>query len=90
MTKVTVYQTPNCVQCRQTKKVLDSKSIVYDVIDLSQHPEHMEMVKALGYSQAPVVIVTDKDGRNSHWSGFRMSNLDNLAKKIHGDGAKNV
>ena len=90
MTKVTIYQTPNCVQCRQTKRVLDSKKVVYDVIDLSQHPEHAEMVKELGYTQAPVVIVTDSNGKTSHWSGFRLSNLDNLAKMIHGEGAKSA
>ncbi len=85
MTKVTIYQTPNCVQCRQTKKVLESKQIVFDVIDLSQHPEEMEMVKSLGYAQAPVVITTDKYGKTDHWSGFRLTKLENLARKIHGD-----
>lgn len=90
MTKVTVYQTPNCVQCRQTKRVLDSKKIVFDVIDLSQHPEHMEMVKGLGYTQAPVVIATAKDGKTWHWSGFRLSAIDNLAKMIHGEEAKSA
>jgi glutaredoxin-like protein NrdH len=81
--QVTVFTTPNCVQCSQTKKVLDREKIRYDVVDLTLHPESMEMVKALGYTAAPVVVA---GGR--HWSGFRMDELNNLSKRIHADEAK--
>ena len=90
MTKVVVYQTPACVQCRQTKVVLDRHKIVYDVIDLTQHPESMEMVKRLGYSAAPVIVVTDKHGNTSHWSGFRLNKLDQLKSKIHGEEVRSA
>lgn len=84
MTRVTVYQTPACVQCMQSKKVLDKGAVPYDVVDLSQHPESMEMVKALGYTQAPVIVVTDREGKTSHWSGFRLEKLNALVTKFQG------
>jgi len=83
MKKVTVYTLPACVQCDTTKRYLDKKGIIYDIVDLSQNKKAMKHVTALGYTQAPVVETDTK-----HWSGFRMSELDNLFKLIHSDGAK--
>ena len=71
---ITVYTNPSCVQCEQTKKYLTSKELSYDVIDLSENPDALEMVKALGYSSAPVVIAGD-----DHWSGFRPDIISKLA-----------
>lgn len=67
---IKVYTTPSCVQCNQTKKILDQNSIPYEAIDLSTDAEAMTMVKAMGYSSAPVVVT-----ENSHWSGFRLEKL---------------
>lgn len=75
--KVTLYTKPACVQCTATYRGLDSKGIEYEVIDLSENPEALEQVKALGYLQAPVVI-TDDD----HWSGFRPDKIDELADRL--------
>jgi glutaredoxin-like protein NrdH len=75
--KVTVYSTPDCVQCQTTKRTLDRFHISYDSIDLSQNPDAMELVQSLGYTQAPVVIVTHGDTTLS-WSGFRLGKLEHL------------
>lgn len=83
MKKVTVYTLPSCVQCDSTKKYLDRKGIIYETVDLSQDPQAMERVRELGYTQAPVV-----ECETSHWSGFRMGELDGLVKRIHGEEAK--
>lgn len=56
---------------------LDDKGIDYEIADVSQDPAALEMVKELGYLQAPVVI-TDED----HWSGFRPDKIDELAKRL--------
>lgn len=71
---VTVYTNPSCVQCEQTKKVLTRDGVEYNVVDLSLDPKALEMVKALGYSSAPVVIAGDE-----HWAGFRPDRLAKLA-----------
>jgi glutaredoxin-like protein NrdH len=74
---VTVYTKPSCVQCNATYRALDSKSIDYEIHDLSEDPAALEKVKALGYLQAPVVI-TDED----HWAGFRPDKIDELAARL--------
>lgn len=34
-----VYTLPNCVQCNQTKKLMDREGIAYDVVKLEEHPD---------------------------------------------------
>lgn len=70
---VTVYTTPNCVQCESTKRMLTKNNVPYDVVDLSQDADAMAMVRDLGYVAAPVVIAGDR-----HWSGFRIEKIKNL------------
>lgn len=63
---VTVYTKPACVQCNATYRALDKRGIAYKVVDLSQDPQALEQVRAMGYMQAPVVVAG-----SDHWSGFR-------------------
>ena len=70
---VTVYTLPSCVQCESTKRVLDRNNVEYAVVDLSMDENAYDMVKALGYQAAPVVIAGD-----DHWSGFRPDKLSGL------------
>jgi glutaredoxin-like protein NrdH len=63
---VTVYSLPACVQCTQTKNYLKKQGVQYSEILLSEDDAATQMVQALGYSSAPVVIYGD-----NHWSGFR-------------------
>ena len=76
--KITVYTTPNCVQCNSTKRYFDKNDIEYETVDLSQDADAMAMVKELGYSVAPVVIAGNK-----HWSGFRLDQIKNIIAEIH-------
>ena len=70
----TVYSKPACVQCDATYRALDKHGIAYDVVDLTQDPTALELVRSLGYLQAPVVIAGD-----THWSGFRPDQIATLA-----------
>ena len=45
---VTVYSKNNCVQCKMTKRFLDSNKIAYREINLDEQPEFIEQVKELG------------------------------------------
>ena len=63
---VTVYTKPQCVQCNMTYRALDAKGISYTKVDITEDAQALEMVKSLGYMQAPVVIAGDE-----HWSGFQ-------------------
>lgn len=71
---ITVYSKPACVQCTATTRALDARGLQYDVIDLSQDGEALQMVQELGYRQAPVVIAGD-----SHWAGFRPDMIARVA-----------
>lgn len=71
---ITVYSKPACVQCDATYRALDKNGIEYTIVDISQDTEALEMVRGLGYMQAPVVIAGD-----NHWSGFRPDQISSLA-----------
>ncbi len=72
---VTVYTTPNCVQCNATKKHLERRGIDFNVVDLSENPDKLEMFLAQGLRTAPIVV-TD----NGIWSGYRPAEIDAIEK----------
>ena len=74
---ITVYTKPACVQCNATYKALDKQGIAYDVVDISLDTEARDYVMALGYLQAPVVVVG-----NDHWSGFRPDRIKALSVAV--------
>lgn len=79
---VIVNSKPACVQCDATYRALDRKGIEYTVVDITQDDVALERVRALGYLQAPVVLVFDDAGALvEHWSGFRDARIEALAAK---------
>jgi glutaredoxin-like protein NrdH len=77
---VTVWSTPNCVQCMMTKKEMDRLGIAYEAFDLTDHPDQLEAFKDQGLLQAPIVT-TD----NKVWSGFRRDKILSLANFLFGE-----
>ena len=71
---VTVYTKPACVQCNMTYRALDKLGIQYNTVDITEDPAALELIKSMGYLQAPVVIA----GEN-HWSGFQPDKINALA-----------
>jgi glutaredoxin-like protein NrdH len=61
------------VQCNATFRALDARGIDYRTVDLSKDPGALDVVKAMGYMQAPVVVT-----ENDHWSGFRPDKIGAL------------
>lgn len=37
---LTIYSTPNCIQCQMTFKILDRTGIDYEVLDLTDEDQH--------------------------------------------------
>lgn len=74
---VCVYTTgPDCMRCVLTKRVLTEKGVRFLEVDIRSNDAAREyVVDDLGYTEAPVVVVTAED----HWSGFRPDKLDALA-----------
>ncbi|UXM92541.1 glutaredoxin domain-containing protein [Paenarthrobacter sp. JL.01a] len=84
---LTLYTQPACSQCNMTKKWLDDPERgnlkdQYQIIDLTQSPEDLAKVKALGYMSAPVVVAGDK-----HWYGFRPDLLAEVTARTAQDEA---
>ena len=70
---ITVYTKPACVQCNATYKALDKAGLEYELVDISEDADARDYVMALGYLQAPVVVVGD-----AHWSGYRPDRIKSL------------
>jgi glutaredoxin-like protein NrdH len=68
--KVTVYSTPNCVQCEMTKKQLNKFNIEFEEIDLSKKPKLLAEFKEKGYLAAPIVVAGEQA-----WSGFKLERI---------------
>lgn len=67
-----IYHTDNCVQCKMTMKQCDALGIPYQEINISQHPEIAEQLKAEGYAKAPIVkVLDDAQQVQDEWFGFR-------------------
>ena len=54
---ITVYSKPRCPQCDATYRKLNALGASYESIDVTQDEESLNLIKGLGYSQAPVVAV---------------------------------
>ena len=79
---ITVYSKPNCPQCTATYRKLKSLSLPHDSIDVTEDAEALAFIRALGYQQAPVVVVREGEEVKKHWSGFRP---DLLKKEAQND-----
>ncbi|HYH18659.1 MAG TPA: glutaredoxin 3 [Azospirillum sp.] len=62
MADVVIYTTPFCPYCTRAKRLLDSKGVTYEEIDLYMHPGRRdEMVqRAQGRTTVPQVFIDGK------------------------------
>ncbi|QCU79644.1 glutaredoxin family protein (plasmid) [Citricoccus sp. SGAir0253] len=80
MTTLTVYTTgPACMQCRLTKNALATAGVPFEEVDVRRTPAALDYIQTeLGYTQAPVVVVTDDD----HWSGFQPDQIHRITTTL--------
>lgn len=71
--RITIYTRNNCLQCHATKRAMDSRGFTFDTVNLDQHPEAAEALRAEGFRQLPVVIAGEH-----RWSGFRPDMINRL------------
>lgn len=74
---ITVYGKPRCVQCDATKRALNKRGIPYTYVDVTENPDALAHIKALGYTSAPVVELSN--GIDS-WSGYQPGKLALIAE----------
>lgn len=70
---IIVYSKPNCPQCAATYRKLKALGLPFNSFDVTEDAAAAAFVRALGYSQAPVVVVREGEDQHlqEHWSGFR-------------------
>ena len=61
MPQVTVYSSPFCPYCFMAKKLLRSKNVTYDEIDVMMHPKRRKemMQRANGRTSVPQIFIDD-------------------------------
>lgn len=50
-----IYTKNHCPQCMMTKKLLDRDEVPYQEINIEDHPEMVDYLRAKGYQAVPVV-----------------------------------
>ena len=79
---VILHSKPKCPQCTATDRAFTKKSIERDYRDASTDETSLNRVRELGYTQVPVVELTDglalPDG-TTHWYGYRPDYIGQLA-----------
>ena len=71
---IIIYTRNNCVQCHATKRAMESRGMVFEMVNIDQQPEAAETLRAQGFRQLPVVIAGE-----TRWSGFRPDMINRLA-----------
>ena len=71
---IIIYTRNNCVQCHATKRAMESRGMVFEMVNIDQQPEAAETLRAQGFRQLPVVIAGE-----TRWSGFRPDMINRIA-----------
>ena len=76
---VTVYTTPSCMACVQTKRHMKHRGIEFTEVPIDSDDKIMESINELGFTSAPVVLAATPDGEVA-WDGYRPDRIDALRK----------
>jgi glutaredoxin-like protein NrdH len=77
--QIIVFTTgPACFMCNTTKKALTKWGLPFEEVNINEHAEWGDTLRAAGYLQAPVVLVPEEDV----WSGFRSEDLEYLKRRF--------
>lgn len=61
MSNVTIYTTNFCPYCRAAKRLLDSKSVKYEEIELTENEEiRTKVMEELGWKTVPIILINKK------------------------------
>jgi len=62
MSSFTMYSTPWCGYCHRLKSQLEREGIAFDVIDIEEHPEAVEIVESANNGNQTVPTLVYPDG----------------------------
>jgi len=80
--RLKVYGTDSCGDCRRAKQYLDTTGIAYDWVDLQASPNEIETIKSYNDGRTKIPVIVFPDG--SHLT--EPSNAE-LAAKLSADAS---
>lgn len=76
MNMMTIYSAPGCMRCKTTRRAAAAEGVDPVMVDISADPDAGDRIRARGFSELPVVQVTDDaDELVEEWSGFRLDQV---------------
>lgn len=75
----TVYSRPGCMKCRATARKITKLGVPVEVLQLDDHPDKQDLMRAEGWSSLPLVEVVTPEGETCRWSDMSTDDLDALA-----------
>ncbi|WP_027108376.1 glutaredoxin-like protein NrdH [Lacticigenium naphthae] len=72
--KIILYTKIGCGQCLFTKKQLEKMHLAFEEKNISQNPEWIDEVKALGFQSLPVISIEGEEP----FSGYQPDKLEKL------------
>jgi glutaredoxin len=74
--KITIFTTNTCAYCAMVKKYLDYKHLLYEVVNLDEHPErNAEAFEASGGALTVPITVVEKGSAKSAVVGWNVARL---------------
>lgn len=74
MSKYTIYSTVGCGYCIQAKRLLESKEIEFDYIDIGEldgaDKANLQEIAGLTFRTVPQIFKENEDGQLSYVGGF--------------------
>ena len=78
MATVRIFTKQFCPGCRMTERLLDELGVDYQEIDVSNDPDAVTALQSLGYRSVPIVLVENRKGEVTGWTGFRPDKIKQL------------
>lgn len=70
---IKVYTKNGCIQCKMTKRTLDSKDVSFEEVNVDNDSGALEYLKRQGIKSLPYVVTPDES-----WTGFRPDKLKTI------------
>lgn len=71
--RIIIYTRNNCVQCRATKRAMESRGFDFEMVNVDLQPDLADNLRDQGFRQLPVVVAGE-----TSWSGFRPDMINRL------------
>lgn len=84
-TKTLVYTKNNCVKCETTKRLLKSKGVDFDVVNIEESDhfdEYVTMLKGEAAAMAMPVVFPAKETGLPSWNDFLPNKITELVKAL--------